>query len=191
LLAQAPDAEFAARCLVAKADSALEARSYLRAADIYLSLIDYFPDSSWAPYAWFKIGECRLRAAKWIGRGEEHLRQAEAALGDFVAHFPEHSLAGKAREELAEARALRAAHYRKVAEYYLGPARRPASALPYLELIRDELADTPEAAWAEAKIREVLAAEAAPVRGHYRAMPLPGVVAAEPEGGQKSRGEAP
>jgi len=175
LIEQAESEEFAVRCQMAKADSMLEAGSYLRASDEYLALIDYYPESPWVTYAWYKIGVCNLMAAKWIGRGGEYLRGAEATLRDFVASFPDHVLAEQARQDLVEVRGMRAARYKSIAEYYLGPAGRPLSAMPYLGCLRDEFADTPEGEWARKKMEEVLAGEAAPLKGEFEAMSLPGV----------------
>jgi len=151
LIEQAESEEFAVRCQMAKADSMLEAGSYLRASDEYLALIDYYPESPWVTYAWYKIGVC------------------------FVASFPDHVLAEQARQDLVEVRGMRAARYKSIAEYYLGPAGRPLSAMPYLGCLRDEFADTPEGEWARKKMEEVLAGEAAPLKGEFEAMSLPGV----------------
>ncbi len=183
LVAQAPSEEFAVRCQLAKADAILEAGRYLRASDAYLELIDYHPDSPWVPYAWYKIGECNLKAAGRAGRGGEHLDEAERTFRSLVTTFPDHALAEKARKDMAEVRAKQAARYRAVAEYYLGPAARPTAALPYLRYIESELADTPEAKWAKQQIKQVLDREAVPVRGEHRTLDLPGVRAKTQEEG--------
>ncbi len=181
LIAGASSEEFTVRCQKEKADASLRAGEYLRASDEYLTLIDRHPDSPWAPYAWYKIAQCHLRTAEWVGRGGEYLEQARRTFRDFAANYPEHQLAGKAREELAEVRAMQAARFKNIAEYYLGPGRRPSSALPYLRYIQSELADTPLAEWAGEKMKETLSGERVPVRGHYPELGLPGVSVREQE----------
>ena len=175
LIVDAPTREFAAQCQKEKADAIMGTGDYLLARDQYVAVLDYDPDSPWAPYCWYKVAECDLRLAKWIKRGTEHLERAGRAFRDFVAAFPEHELADNARENLEEVHAGQAAKYKMIAEYYLGPDRRPTAALPYLHYIRTELPDTEEAKWAAKRTEQILADPSVPVKGRCRTLDLPGV----------------
>lgn len=179
----APDREAGALTHKARADALLHAGKYLRASDQYLALIDYYPDSRWVPYAWYQMGVCHLELAEWVGRGTEHLEEAERRLEDFVRNFPDHEYADDAREKLEEARALRAEKHRRVALYYMGPAKRPSAALPYLRYIQRALPESKQARWATENIQEILEQRGAPVQGQMHQMSLPGVTpAAKTEG---------
>ena len=173
--------EFAVRCQKEKADEFMRAEDYLLAREEYAVVLEYDPDSAWAPYCWYKVAECELELNMWLRRGTEHLRRAGMAFRDFIAFYPEHELADKAREKLLQVDAEQAARYKVIAEYYLGPARRPTASLPYLQYLRTELPDTDEAKWAAEKMEEILADPSIPVKDRYRRLELPGVRPAEPE----------
>ncbi len=181
LTARAPSLEFETRCQKQRADAILEAGRFLRARDEYMALVDYYPDSAWVPYCWYKIAECDLRMAEKHRRGTEFVDRARRSLEGFTTRYADHTLSVKAKEKLAEVREVQAARYRKIAQYYLGPAKRPASALPYLDYIVQELADTEQAAWAKAKIREVVANMPTSPKGRFRELELPGVRLKKPE----------
>ncbi len=182
LISRAPSWEFAALCQKEKADAALDAEDYLLARDEYLALIDYYPDSTWAPYCWYKIAECDFKLAAWVRRGTEHWDRVRAELDDFVRIFPEHKLVKEARQKLERVQAQQAAKYREIAEYYLGPARRPTAALPYLGFLVTEFPDTGEATWAEQKLTQIHADQTVPVKGGYKKLALPGVSSARHKG---------
>lgn len=171
----APDRESGALAQKDRADALLAAGEYLRASDQYLALVDYYPDSSWVPYAWYRMGKCHLELAKWIGRGTEHLEEARRRLEDFLANFPEHQFADEAEAELNEVQTLMSGKYRDIAEYYLGPGKRPTAALPYLRHIQRSVPESSNGEWAERKINEILEHREAPAQGHVRTMALPGV----------------
>lgn len=175
LISGAPTREFAAQCQKEKADAVMDAGDYLLARDQYVAVLDYDPDSPWAPYCWYKVAECDLRLAEWIQRGMEHLELARRAFRDFMEVFPEHKLADEARENLKRVQSEQAARYKMIAEYYLSPGGRPTAALPYLRYIKAELAETEEAKWAAEKIEQFLADPSVPVRGRYRKLNLPAV----------------
>ncbi len=171
----APNANMGAQVQKAKADALFERGRYMYASDQYLALVDYYPGSTRVPYAWYRIGVCHLEMARWIGRGTDQLVQAIRRFEDFLANFPDHRLAAKARKKLKEAQNLRAEKYARIAEYYMGPAQRPSAALPYLEYMRDALPETKTGEWAEQEISEVVKTDQPP-RGRVTPMSLPGVV---------------
>jgi len=180
LIAIAPDKEFAVRCQKEKADVTLSLGRFFMARDEYLTLVDFFPDSPWVPYAWFKVAECDLRLAMWIKRGTEYLENAQRGFEDFLVTFPDHVLAKEAQEKLDQVRTQRAKDYRRIAEYYMGPGLHPVSALPYLQLITETVPDTELAQWAEEKTKEVRQTQQAPLRGEVKDLSVPGVAPAEP-----------
>lgn len=168
LVADAPTKEFAARCQREKADAIMDAKRFLLARDEYAAVLDYDPETQWEPYCWYKVAECDLEMALWLRRGTEGLERARTAFTHFTEEFPEHHLADRARERLAEVRARQAAGYKVIAEYYLGPGNRPAAALPYLHYITTECPDTKEAKWAAQKITELIADPNVEVKDSYR-----------------------
>ena len=178
LIAKAPDKDFAVRCQKEKADAILAAGEFFRARDEYLALVDFFPDSPWVPYAWFKIAECDLRLAEWIRRGTEYLESSKKGFEDFLTTFPDHNLAAQAQDKLKEVRARQVAGYRRVAEYYMGPGMHPTAALPYLAAIRETLPDSDDARWADEKAAEIRKNEQVPLKGETIGTPLPGVAPA-------------
>jgi outer membrane protein assembly factor BamD (BamD/ComL family) len=173
--------EFAVRCQKEKADAIMRAEDYLLAREEYAVVLEYDPDSAWAPYCWYKVAECELELNMWLRRGTEHLRRAGRAFRDFIAFYPEHELADAAREKLVQVDVEQAARYKVIAEYYLGPARRPAASLPYLQYLRTELPDTDEAKWAAEKMEKILADPSIQVQARYRRLELPGVRPTEPK----------
>jgi outer membrane assembly lipoprotein YfiO len=173
----APDREAGVLTRKARADALLQAGEYLRASDQYLALIDYYPNSKWVPYAWYQMGVCHLKLAKWIGRGTEHLEEAERRLEDFIRNFPENEYTDEAKATLEEVRSLRVEKHRRVAQYYMGPGDRPTAALPYLRYMQDALPDSEQAQWAREKIQQILNEREAPTRGQSLPMSLPGVTA--------------
>ena len=181
LISKAPDKEFAVRCQKEKADVILRRGRFFEARDEYLTLIDFFPDSVWVPYAWFKIAECDLRLAEWIKRGTQYLESAQRGFEDFLASFPRHNLAGDAQENLEKVLTKKVAGYRRIAEYYIGPGRRPKSALPYLDLIRETLPASEDARWAGETTRQIEQAGRAVQKGEYGRMQLPGVREKQPD----------
>jgi len=172
--------EYAVLCQKEKADAIMRAEDYLLAREEYAVVLEYDPDSAWAPYCWYKVAECELELDMWLRRGTEHLQSAGRAFRDFIASYPEHELAQEAKEKLVQVDIEQAARYKVIAEYYLGPARRPAASLPYLQYIRSELPDTDEAKWAAEKMEEIFADPSIPVKDRYRRLELPGVKPAEP-----------
>ena len=181
LLVLAPDKEFEARCQKDKADAMLAAGKPLEASHEYLALIDYHPDSQWVPYAWYRIAQCYLATAKWIGRGSQYLEDAGRGYQDYLDSFPNHAMAEQAKQELSEVRALQAQTYMEAAYYYLGPGRKPTAALAYISLTKEAVPGSAQSRWADEKTREVLAGEQAPLRGQVQKMPLKGVSAPKPQ----------
>lgn len=175
LIASARSREFAMRCQKEKADEALAAEAFIEARDHYLAFVDRYPDSPWVPYCWFKVAECELGLAHWIRRGTEHLNRAQQDYAEYVRIFPNDSRATEATERIKEIEAERAAKYRQIAEYYLGPAGKPTAALVYLEYIVASLPGTEDAKWAEAQMEQVKEGRAAPLRGEFKRVELPGV----------------
>ncbi|MFW6456752.1 MAG: outer membrane protein assembly factor BamD [Planctomycetota bacterium] len=175
LVEVAPDQSSGAQAQKAKADALFEDKRFRHASDQYLALIDYFPGSTSVPYAWYKIGVSELEMAKWIGRGTDRLTLAIQRFRDFIHNFPEHRLVSQAREKLKEAQRLRMEKYSRIAEYYLGPARQPSAALPYLQEISHNLPDERGGKWAKEQIQDTETTEKTPRRGRVRPMSLPGV----------------
>jgi len=173
LALRAPSEEFELRCQKEKADATFEAEAYLTARDEYLAFVDYYPDSVWVPYCWYKMAECDLEMASEHQGGTELPERAQETFEAFKEFFPEHALAEEAAEKVAEAADLQAASYREIAEYYMGPGKSPTSALPYLEYITKELSETDQADWAAAKIEEIMANEPIPLRGRFKECDLP------------------
>ncbi len=190
------DDYFVMRCWKEKADAVLAAGEYLRAREEYLAFVDFlmrrYPDSAWMPYCWFKIAECELAQAEWLERGTGRLDEAERAFADFAAAFPEDKHVAEARERITRVNEQRAVKLREIAEYYLGPANRPAAALNDLEHLKESFPGTKEAEWAEEMIRTIRETPSAPMPGSFRRVELRGVgtqPAAEPQGSHPPESE--
>ncbi|MFP4176037.1 MAG: outer membrane protein assembly factor BamD [Planctomycetota bacterium] len=166
------DPELAAQAQKSKADALREDGQYLKASDEYLALIDTFPRSELVAECWYRIGMCHLELARWIGRGTEHLKEAQTRLKDFLYNFPDTQFAPEAREALQDAQRLHAEKYARIARYYIGPADRPAAALPYLRHVRRTVPDKQLGQWAEKQIRKIHRDRESPPRGHLKPIKL-------------------
>ncbi|MFP4026332.1 MAG: outer membrane protein assembly factor BamD [Candidatus Brocadiia bacterium] len=175
LISEAESDELAAQCQKEKADAMLRAGRPMKASDAYLTLIDYYPDSSWVPYAWYRLGECEQTLARRIGRGSEYLDRASRHYKDFLANYPDHEYAPEAKKKLTEVRKAKAKHYREIAEYYMRSANRPRAALPYLQILAEDFNNLTVAKWASSEIKKLRQALLVPLRSSSRPTPLKGV----------------
>jgi outer membrane assembly lipoprotein YfiO len=175
LIEAAPDEFEAADLMRAKGDAAFKAERYLLAQDEYLALVSFYPRSEWVPYCWYKIAECEWQMATWLGLGLERVVEAERSFDDFVETYPQHEKADDARQMAGEAREERAERNADIVRFYVEGEKKPWAAVTYLEYLRDEFPDSPEAAWAESRLEELRAQLRAPTPGRVRRLALPGV----------------
>ncbi|KPK65032.1 MAG: hypothetical protein AMK73_04185 [Planctomycetes bacterium SM23_32] len=182
LMDTAPDRQEAAEAQKAKADVLFEAQRFLDAEAEYLAFISLFPGSEHGSYCWYRAAECEWRLATWLGLGLERVELAERHFRDFMDRYPGDAYVSAAREKVEQARRERAALNWQIACYYIDVERKPWAAVSYLEDLRRQFPDTPEAEWAERELAHIHRNAPAPWRGEVREMDLPGAVAAEPEG---------
>ncbi|MFO7959308.1 MAG: outer membrane protein assembly factor BamD [Candidatus Brocadiia bacterium] len=175
LIEAAPDELEAADLMRAKGDAAFKAERYLLAQDEYLALVSFYPRSEWVPYCWYKIAECEWQMATWLGLGLERVVEAERSFEDFVGTYPQHEKADDARQMAAKAHGERADRNADIVRFYIEGEKKPWAAVTYLEYLRDEFPDSPEAAWAEDKLKALREQLPAPTPGRVRMLALPGV----------------
>jgi len=179
-LADGADAqEEAARIQKGRADAMFAAGRYLEAQDEYLALIDYYPDSKWVSYCWFKVADCDWQQTTWLNLGLEGLRESERNFADLYKDFadsgPRSPLAERAAENIRKARLLLAEKNAEIARFYIESEKRPWAAVNYLERLFREFPDAPQAEWAGKELKRIRRDLRAPLRGETRRMPLPGV----------------
>ncbi len=165
-----------------RADAVYRAERWLEAEDEYMTLVDTYPWSEWAPYCSYRIADCKWEAAKWLELGVEGVREAVDLYDDFAAVYPDHPLAAEARAKADAARRREAELYQGIAEFYRDAERRPWAAASYLEHLAEEFGDLPVGAWARAELERTDEELQAPRRGTLRALPLEGVRAASEAG---------
>lgn len=155
-------------------DAFFEARRYLDAQDAYMAFTDFFADSEWYPYCWYRIAECEWELARWLELGLERVEVAEAQFIEFMNVYPTDASVPEARQKAAEARSARAAMHGEIARYYIEAAKKPWAAVSYLEYIRGEFPDSPEAQWAARELEKVDKQLEVPLRGRIKEFTLPG-----------------
>jgi outer membrane protein assembly factor BamD (BamD/ComL family) len=180
LVANAPSRESAVYCQKEKADAIMEAGDFMAARLEYLTLIE-LGDTQWHAYGYYKIAECDFRLAQWLRLGTEHLQRARNEYEDFVRTFPEHKLAGEAKQDINRVKADVASQYRQIADYYLRIAKRPSAAVPYLHSIITEAPGTEQAAWAAERLQEVVATLPEGLKQQYKRLGFLGPEPAEPQ----------
>lgn len=175
IAADADDPDMGALAQKEMADAFFDARWYLDAEDQYLAFISFFPSSEWVPYCWYRVAECEWEMSQWLDLGLERSQAAEQSFRDFAERYPGHSRAADARQKVGEARGDQAAMTWEIARYYIDIARRPWAALSYLEHIRREFPDSPEAERAEEELAKIRGELEAPLPGDLKELDLPGV----------------
>jgi len=175
LIEAAPDELEAADLMRARGDVAFDAGRYLIAQDEYMALVSFYPRSEWVPYCWYRIAECEWEMATWLGLGLEGVVASERSFEDFANTYPRHEKAGNARKLAAEAHDARAKRNAEIVRFYIRGEKKPWAAVNYLEYLRDEFPDTPQAEWAEDKLEKVREQLRAPTPGRVRPLALPGV----------------
>jgi len=175
LMARAQTADEAAEYQKEQADAFFQARHYLEAEDEYLQLATRYRDSIWAPYAWYRIADCERALAEWLDLGLERLQLAEKAYQDYLSVYPDGANAPEAKAKIAEVRELAAAKHREVAEFYINAEKRPWAAVPYLNHIVNQFAESPHADWARAQLERIAGLPGPPLRGRLRQFDVRGV----------------
>lgn len=116
------------------------------AIEAYHKLIDLYPTSSYAPLAQMAVGDNLLARMNRGSRNKSNLKSAQEAYEDFLQRFPSHSLAGKARDSLADVRWRLATLNLDIAKFYLKSGNessglyylQEAAHDPYNKEVRDE-----------------------------------------------------
>jgi hypothetical protein len=158
-----------------KADALFGAGRYLDAEDQYLDVATIMPQNEWVPYCWYKAADCEWQLAQWLGLGSDRVGGAARLLSDFAAKYPDSPYRQEAQQKVDQARRKQAEMCRQVAVFYTESKRRSWAAVGYLDYIRQEFADTAEAAWAAEQLEQSRKGALAPLRGSFRELPLPGV----------------
>ncbi len=171
MMSDAKTQKRAARYQKLRGDLYFEAKSYLFASDAYDRLVQDFPESTWVPYAFYRMALCQLKLGEWLGRGPEHIVNARRTLEHFMEVYQDHRLAEKARAKLQKARSLEAGWNAKLARFYLDD-NKPTAAAVYLKYILDNFPHTEQARWAEKQMKRIREAGRLPPGMKYGEEPL-------------------
>jgi len=158
-----------------KADALFDSEHFQDAQAEYMALINLFPDSEWASYAWFRVADCEWELAVRLSLGVERSQMAEQEYREFVERYPTDSRVPEARKRIEEARGDRASLNWQIALFYIHVAGRPWAAVPYLEYIAQQFPESPEAKLAAEELKRIKKELPAALRGEVREFALPGV----------------
>jgi outer membrane protein assembly factor BamD len=121
-----PYSKYAVLASLRIADAQFGDEKYLEAIDAYRTFVKLHPKHEQVPYATFKVAECYAERMpeEWffLPPVEEKdltpVLDAQAALQDFVARYPEDTHAARAKELLAEAQRRLVEHELYAADFY-------------------------------------------------------------------------
>jgi outer membrane protein assembly factor BamD len=148
-----PYSHFAPLAELRVADANFDQEKWTEAIDGYKNFIKDHPTHREVDYAGFRIGLAHYKdipsdfflVPPSYEKDQDQLVQAQTAIKDFLASYPDSTYVGKAKELLADVRKRLARHELYVAQYYQSHDRLRAACWRYLGLVRD-YPDTPFAA---------------------------------------------
>jgi len=109
-----PDSTYAQRAKVGIADSYFKQKdsgSLIMAANEYQEYVSLYPNSPDAVYAKYQAGMCYYKQVRKPGRDQENTHKSIQAFEAMVKMYPDTEEAKDARQKIAQARQILAAHY--------------------------------------------------------------------------------
>ncbi len=145
-----PYSHYAPLAELRAADANFEQEKWTEAIDGYKNFIKDHPTHKQVDYAGFRIGLAHYKdipsdfvlVPPSYEKDQQQLADAQTALKDFIASYPDSGYNAKAKDLLADVRKRLARHELYVAQYYEGHGRLRAAAWRYQGLLRD-YPDTP------------------------------------------------
>ena len=105
-----------AQALVGECD--MERGDWEKAYEAFNALVDDYPQSEWAPLAWYKSGEARFRQSELTEDKRELLMQASRAFQVYLRDYPYGPFAAKARVMIRRIRSREGALRWAVVRFY-------------------------------------------------------------------------
>ncbi|MFQ5957452.1 MAG: outer membrane protein assembly factor BamD, partial [Candidatus Brocadiales bacterium] len=140
-----PQGPLAPDCQVKIADAHFLAEDFVSAEEAYRSVLEDYPRSEWAPYSLYRIPLSKLSLELRRERDLEGLWKARDGFEEYIANYPDGTLAEEAKKKIHEVEEIIAHREYRIAEFYLRK-KEPMSAMVYLQRI---LKRFPNTRWAE------------------------------------------
>lgn len=131
-----------------------ENRMYQEARDEFEKVINDYPDSEWAKAAKYQTALADAQRSTDAPYDQKVTQAAVGEFKEFLEHYPEAELSSKAKEQIRGLRDKEAESHFQIAQFYEKQKKYEAAKI-YYETIANDFRDSPWAAKALKKIREV------------------------------------
>lgn len=140
-----PQGPLAPDCQVKIADAYFLAEDFASAEEAYRNVLENYPRSEWASYSLYRIPLSKLSLELRRERDLESLWKARDGFEEYLANYPDGTLADEAKKKIHEVEEIIAHREYRIAEFYLRK-KEPVSAMVYLRRVLDRF---PNTRWAE------------------------------------------
>lgn len=140
-----PQGPLAPDCQVKIADAYFLAEDFVSAEEAYRGVLENYPRSEWAPYSMYRMPLCRLSLEARRDRDMDNLWKARDGFEEYLANYPDSTLAEDAKKNIHRVEDLIAEKEYKIAEFYLRK-KKPVAAMVYLKRVVNRFSNT---RWAE------------------------------------------
>lgn len=113
-----PDSTFRGKAIIGLADSLYKDKQYFESALYYERFLELYPLDDLTPRALFYLGMCSFHDATTADRDQTQTHKAVELFDEFLSKYPNHQLAGYAKNMNLKMKAIRTNSIMEVARFY-------------------------------------------------------------------------